>query len=259
MVTDSPDYTKKITLDVSGVLTGLEELARRLGAYPDGKLGGFLVWQDGFEGTAAAWVLDAVPEGSECMRTTEMAFEGGASLIMSVAASEGGGCSATRYFAHAGAVTLAISAMIAWDQGLGELNILFIDHQSDVTKYARITYDLAAKLLTYRDGDLGEQVIASNLDYTPLALTFYPIRLDVDLSTRCYKRLYFADKVYNLEGKPFYLGDTPAEPYSAIQYEVTTLTGDSFTVYLDNVAVVREMLSLGGTAPEMGSPPPPEG
>lgn len=198
MVSDLPDYTRRITHIYTGGFIGLEELAVRLGSIVPYNLQGNVIFMEDFETEETEWTLDEDGGDSLASRQTRQKYQGNwaMKLLADDVASAYAGMSNLIHIP--GLAKYGQYGRFKWDENLQRLR--FRNHflVEGVNYYVGMRYSLPTTTLEVESGDDTWVPVATNLSIGEGTAVWYPITLTYDLVNLLYDKLKIAEYEYDI-------------------------------------------------------------
>lgn len=240
MVRGLPDWTRKIVIEHTGGLMGLQELAARLKSIvPWDMEGNVLIVDDFYLSSPKNWTFDTSGAGSSTAFETTITHSSTSSYkLVSGSVADAYACM-QKYFYHPGDSKYALSVWIALDDAKAisqriEIHLHFL--KDDLNTYARLRYDAPAETLSILT-DIDTWTVIATIDIVPDAIAFIPFRLDIDLTNLLYRTVKLGSHEYDISAYslPQEAGTSYERSYIAIYNKALDSTG--CTIYADSIVL----------------------
>lgn len=238
MVKDLPDYTKQMVIRYEGGFIGLEELAARLGSIVPWSLQGNVYFVEDFETEETEWTLAASVGNHKAIRQTRHKYSGDWALELYYENDGLGNGYAERYLASPGIQKYGVSCMMAWDSDMQRCGMTLDIYTTTKMYFVGWIYDLPTTTLSVLNESSAWEAVATDLDLSQSAFTWYPVTFIFDLVNEAHNTLSIGGIEYDISGITLYNALSTDD-----QHIVLTLFSGKpspvtdYYVYFDNVAI----------------------
>lgn len=239
---DLPDGTRKMILEFSGGLVGLEELAARLGSIVPWDMQGNVFLSEDFEGTEINWTPETAGVGAAIDLTSDRYYGGVKSLQLTVPNLANAYARIKRYLPHLGTKKYGFGCALILPGPHGcALKFMATFKRSAVLTYAGIKIDNEGGYIMVRTAaDTWTNVLA--IPGHDANLTWHLLQFYADLESGYHDKLRYDDEEVDLSA--YALGTAAqagTDRYCLLEcgyYATSNLGGD---YYVDNIVAVRNV------------------
>lgn len=226
-------------MEFSGGLVGLEELAARLGSIVPSHLQGNVILAEDFENGITEWVPETENVGSAVASSTTRHYAGAKSMSLYSVTGDSGFAQASRLLHYPGETKVAIFARVLLKDDSDTVYLGFLAYNGVTEVTARLVYDRYNSTLAVLTTGPTTTTVKTGLTLGPVDYTWYPVTLIIDLSTGKYVKAILGQTEVDLSAYSLY-SSTIADALNAIVLVAAlSLNGYTFTVYVDDVVVLR--------------------
>ncbi len=239
---DLPDGTRKMVLEFSGGLVGLEELAARLGSIVPWNMQGNVFLQEDFEGTLVNWTTETAGVGSVVALTTTYYRSSAQSLNLKAANLAGAYARAKRYLPHLGSKKYGFACALTLDALSEDTEFLATFKLRDIYTYSGIKISKPAKMVYAKTGAGVWTPVYDLPGQKEITGLFNLLEFTVDLVNGVYGKLRFNDTETNLGAFALSSVDNLTdESYIMLEVAVNAVAGVGGTIYVDDIVAVRNV------------------
>jgi len=197
-VTDLPDFTRLVVHKYVGGITGLEELAARLGSIVPYSLLGNMIYMEDFETEETEWTLAYDGGDSVAERQTRHKYNGNWAMKLLADDVDGAYAEIGRLEHIPNLAKYAQFGRFKWDSNLSMLTFKNHFKIEDTNYYVGMRYTLPTTTLEVENGDDSWVSVATDLSIGETTAIWYPITLVYDLVNLVYDKVKIAEYEYDL-------------------------------------------------------------
>jgi len=236
-----PDYVTPVTQVYIEGLAGLEELATRLGSIVPWDLHGNIVLMEDFESEITEWEDESDGLGSTFSRSSTQKYSGDFSAKLYSCGIADAYTGLIRQLHYPGLVKYGLFGRFHWDGQTQQIlfSAAFYDVAFSYEALIRVDAHLDTLAVKTTDGAF-HNILTGFTAHFP-AVYWWPILLTFDLSTNKYDKLYFGNYEYDLSSVALRREPSIAFSSAYIDVMIEDTDEDAFTVYVDNIVLVKNV------------------
>lgn len=239
---DLPDGTRKMVLEFSGGLVGLEELAARLGSIVPFDMQGNVFFQDDFEGSLVNWT-ELTSGGAEASSIVATLYRSPThSLVLAVPNVAGNYVTRHTYLPYLGAKKYGFACALTIPLTADDARFLVTFKVNLTLYYAGVAIDHVNKLVKIRTGAAAYTSVASLTQATNIEPVFHTLQLYVNMVTKKYIKLKLDDTEVDLSTYSLATGtEANAEDYIQLLLGNYADAAVGSGIYFEDIVAVRNV------------------